>query len=131
MEQHQQADDVQHFIQNLRSQNVFSHQDIENRWNELSDSIGHVHPCKKTGNQFTQQLCGHDLIQLALYQLTYPKAKVAEINTLLYNANFGDPKLQFYSPSQITNAEKRLAYQKMWKHNCLPSIPSTEYPEEV
>ena len=53
------------------------------------------------------QLCsGHDLLLLALYRITFPKATAAEINAFLYRANYGSLTFRFYSPSQISETEK-------------------------
>ena len=53
------------------------------------------------------RLCsGHDLLLLALYRITFPKATAAEINAFLYRANYGSMTFRFYSPSQISETEK-------------------------
>ena len=54
----------------------------------------------------------HDLILLALYRIAFPKATAAEINAFLYRANFGNVMFRFYSPSQISEAEKRIGLSR-------------------
>ena len=61
-----------------------------------------------TGNRRAVVLRDHDLILLSLYRVAFPKASAAEINAFLYRANFGSLTFRFYSPSQISLAEKRL-----------------------
>ena len=40
--------------------------------------------------------------------MAYPKATAAQINAFLYQINYGSAFFRFYTPSQITEAEKRI-----------------------
>ena len=104
-----QFDDDDPFMQNFlsiaRTAHVFPSEQTLKRWEDQLESHGHILPCKRSGNKFSQKLDGLDLILLALYRSIYPKASIAEVNAFLYKANFGNPSFSFYSPSQILRAE--------------------------
>ena len=86
-------------------EHVYPSEITERRWNNLNIDLGHVRPCKRTGNRFSARLTGQDIILLAMYRVVYPKATSSEVNTFLYCANFGNPTFRFYSHSQICRAE--------------------------
>ena len=96
---------VAQMIGTLRANHVYPSQITISRWEELQDSLGHVRPCRRTGNNFSNRLIGPDLLYLALYRVVYPKATIAEINSFLYKVNLANPNFRFYSPSQICRAE--------------------------
>jgi len=70
--------------------------------------LGHYRPCRRNGNVRANVLRDHNLLLLVLYRIVFPKAKIAEINAFLYRANYGNIDFRFYSPSQISEAEKRM-----------------------
>ena len=55
-----------------------------------------------------------DLVLLALYRLSLPKATQAEVSAFLAAMNGHDPLYQPYSPSQITRAEHILNLTRKW-----------------
>ena len=93
--------EIADFIHALRTEHVYPSEITERRWNNLNMDLGHVRPCKRTGNQFSARLTGQNLILLAMYRVVYPKAIASEVNAFLYRANFGNPTFRFYSPSHI------------------------------
>jgi len=78
------------------------------RWENRKATLGHVRPFRRTGNARASVLRDHDLLLLALFRITYPKATANEINVFLYKANYGSMQFRFYAASQITEAEKRI-----------------------
>ena len=118
---------VQNFISVAREAHVYPSVSTLRRWEDLEHSHGHILPCRRSGNKFSQRLDGQDLILLALYRCIYPKATIAEVNAFLYRANFGNPMFSFYSHSQICRAETMIglsrkrgsttAYQAMYPVN--------------
>jgi hypothetical protein len=93
---------------NLRQQYMYPSLVTEHRWQSLVDNLGHYRKCRRTGNNRATVLRDHDLILLALYRVAFPKVTAAEINAVLYRANYGTFDFRFYSPSQITKCEQRL-----------------------
>ena len=89
----------------LRALRVFPSTNTERRHVALQNTEGHIRPCRRTGNNRASALRDHDLLLLALYRITYPKATSAEINAFLYRANYGSLTFRFYSPSQISETE--------------------------
>ena len=89
----------------LRALRVFPSTNTERRHVALQNAEGHIRPCRRTGNNRASALRDHDLLLLALYRITYPKATSAEINAFLYRANYGSLTFRFYSPSQISETE--------------------------
>ena len=75
---------------------------------------GHFRQCRRTGNAFATVLRDHDLLLLALYRITFPKATSAEINAFLYRANYGDHTFHFFSPLQISENETRIGLTRKW-----------------
>ena len=99
-------------IRELRqSQKFVSHQTVI-RYRRLLDELGHCRPCRHTGNRKLTALHGPDLLYLAMYRLVYPKAYQFEIQSFLYRINYGNPEFNFYSPSQITRAEKSVGFTR-------------------
>ena len=95
-------------FQALRAQRLYPSIDSEKRWAELENVHGHFRQCRRTGNAFVTVLRDHNLLLLALYRITFPKATSAEINAFLYRANYGDLTFRFFSPSQISENETRI-----------------------
>lgn len=89
----------------LRALHVFPSTATERRHIELLNNHGHSRPCRRTGNNRATVLRDHDLLLLALYRITFPKATAAEMNAFLYRANYGNVNFRFYSPSQISETE--------------------------
>ena len=89
----------------LRQTHVYPSSWTQTRWEALNNDMGHVRPCRRTGNKFRENFAGQDLVFLALYRMLFPKCTHAEINAFLYRSNLGNPLFQFYSPSQICRAE--------------------------
>ena len=96
----------------LRAAHLFPSLITEDRWNNLLTNLGHYRKCQHSGNRRAAVLRDHDLILLALYRIAFPKATAAEINAFLYRANFGSVMFRFYSPSQISEAEKRIGLSR-------------------
>jgi hypothetical protein len=90
----------------LRAMHVFPSKSTERRHVNLQNTLGHTRPCRRTGNDRATVLRDQDLLLLALYRITFPKATAAEINAFLFRANYGNVRFRFYSPSQISEAEK-------------------------
>jgi hypothetical protein len=78
------------------------------RYIQLEQELGHVRPCRRTGNRRASVLRDHNIVFLALYRVVFPKCSAAQINAFLYRVNFGDVTFRFYTPSQITKAEIRI-----------------------
>ncbi len=68
----------------LRALHLFPSASTERRHVVLHNNEGNIRPCKLTGNKRATVLLGHDLLLLALYRITFPKATSAEINAFLY-----------------------------------------------
>ena len=79
----------------LRAQRLYPSIDSEKRWAELENVHGHFRQCRRTGNAFATVLRDYNLLLLALYRITFPKATSAEINAFLYRANYGDLTFRF------------------------------------
>ena len=92
----------------FRAQHDFPSLRSEGRWEERLAALGHYRQYRRTGNRRATVLRDHDCILLALYRVAFPKAMAAEINAFLYRANFGNLDFRFYSPSQISECEKRI-----------------------
>ena len=103
---------VRNFVSMLRNEHVYPCSVTQNRWERLSIELGHVRPCRRTGNRGTQKMAGQDLVYLSIYRVIYPKCSIAEINAFLYNANMMNPFFSFYSPSQISRAESLIGLSK-------------------
>ena len=102
-------DEEDHHAQNmlslLRGEHVYPSSITERRWLQLHERMGHVRPCRRSGNADAERMRGQDLVFLALYRVFYPKAKICEINAFLYRCNLLNPFWNFYHPSQISRAE--------------------------
>ena len=96
---------VRNMLSLLRGEHVYPSSMTERRWLELHERIGHVRPCRRSGNADAARMRGQDLVFLAMYRTFYPKAKIAEINAFLYRCNLRNPFWNFYHPSQISRAE--------------------------
>ena len=119
-------------IQQFQAQHLCPSISSKERWEELEALRGHIRPCRHTGKSLaTAVLCDHNLVHISLYQIAYPKAATTKINAFLYRANYGDPNIRYYSPSQISENEVRIgltrkrgsttAYEALlpWnKHKC-------------
>ena len=68
----------------LRALHLFPSASTERRHVVLHNNEGNIRPCKLTGNKRATVLRCHDLLLLALYRITFPKATAAEINAFLY-----------------------------------------------
>ena len=93
------------FVRMLRNEHVHPCSVTQSRWERFSIELGHVRPCRRTGNKGTDKISGQDLVYLSIYRVIYPKCSIAEINAFLYRANIMNPLFSFYSPSQISRAE--------------------------
>jgi hypothetical protein len=103
---------VEDFIAELRLNNAYPSTSTERRWEHRQTTQGNNLSYRRTGNNFATRLRGQDLILLAIYRTTYPRASHAEINAFLYNQNFGNPSFQFYSHSQLSEAEDRIGLSR-------------------
>ena len=63
---------------------------LEGQWEECLVVLGHYWQYRWTGNQLATVLCDRDCILLALYRVVFPKAIATEINSFLYQSNFGN-----------------------------------------
>ena len=96
----------------LQRQHLYPHPDTIMRWVQRKVDEGHALPYRRSGNKRATILRGPDFMFLALYRSMYPRAKAAEINAFLYRCNFGNLDFDYYHPSAITEAEKRLGLTK-------------------
>lgn len=92
----------------MRILRLYPSKKTESRWQSLQNSLGHIRPCRRTGNKRASVFHDHNLLLLALYRIAYPKATAAEVNGFLYRANYGNLDFRFYSASQVTEAETRI-----------------------
>ena len=99
---------IANLVDILRLNHVYPSAITQWRYEQLNDTLGHVLPCRRSGNKHSQKLSGQDLIYLALYRVAYPKCSTAELNAFLYRANLGNPAFSFFSQSQISVAEKSI-----------------------
>ena len=103
------VDEEDHNMRNmlslLRHEHVYPSSVTERRWMNLYEQMGHVRPCRRSGNADASRMRGQDLVFLALYRVFYPKATISEINAFLYRCNLRNPFWNFYHPSQISRAE--------------------------
>ena len=95
-------------IQEQRQAHTYPSKQTEERWVALEAVTGNALPCRRTGNKRATVLKGQDLFFLTSYRIVFPKCTASEINAFLYRINFGNMGFQFYSPSQISEAEKQL-----------------------
>lgn len=95
-------------FQQLRQLGRYPSKSSAGRWKRQQDTLGHVRPCRRTGNNRATVLRDHNLLLLALYRIAYPKANAAELNAFLYDANYGDIDFRFYSSSQVSESETRI-----------------------
>ena len=79
-----------------------------NRWENREATLGHIRPFRRTGNVRASVFHDHNLLLLALFRITYPKATANEVNVFLYKSNYRSMEFRFYAASQITEAEKRI-----------------------
>ena len=96
----------------LRQQHVYPSSVTERRWMNLYERMGHIRPCRRSGNADASRMRGHDLVFLALYRVFYPKARISEINAFLYRCNLRNPFWNFYHPSQISRAETMIGLSR-------------------
>jgi transposase len=94
-------------IQHLRDQGLWSSMRSSQRWSQQLIETGTLRSKKKTGNNHATVLRGHDLLYLAMYRASYPKATAADIIAFLHNTTG-----RFYHPSQISRAEDRLGLSR-------------------
>ncbi len=99
-------------VENLCEEHVYPSRQTISRWNDLHNRLGHVRPCRRNGNGDLKTLQGSDLILLALYRVAYPKAKASEINSFLYQCNYGNVHFSLYSNSAITEAEQYIGLKR-------------------
>lgn len=95
-------------FQQLRQLGKYPSKSSAGRWKRQQEALGHVRPCRRTGNNRATVLRDHNLLLLALYRIAYPKANAAELNAFLYDANYGDIDFRFYSSSQVSESETRI-----------------------
>ena len=94
-------ENVRNMVAVLRGNHVYPSSRTTHRWERIQEEVGHLRPCRRTGNSFREGMGGVDLIYLALFQSFYPKCTIAEVNAFLYRANLGNPNFAFYTQSQI------------------------------
>ena len=129
---------VRNFVSILRNEHIYPCSVTQTRWERLSIELGHVRPCRRTGNKRTDKIAGQDLVYLAIYRVIYPKCTIAEINAFLYRANIMNPFFSFYSPSQISRTEAMIglsrkkgsttAYQAFYEVNLEKRFNYWNYP---
>ena len=103
-------------ISSLRSQHSFpSHRSVV-RWVDLLHDLGNFRPFRCSGNKrMEREIMGNDLVLLALYRVSLPKATQAEGSAFLVVMNGHDAMYIPYSPSQITRVEDVLNLtRKRW-----------------
>jgi len=72
--------------------------------------LGHVLPKRASGNKVaTREITGEALVQLALYRVIRPHARLCEVRAYLTNRF---PNVLRYSNSQICRAEQRLGLSR-------------------
>ena len=106
---HENGDVESSVVSSLRSQHSFpSHRSVL-RWIDRFEEHGNFRPYRHSGNKrATREILGKDLVLLALYRVSLPKATQAEVSAFLAVMNGHDPMYRPYSPSQITRAEDML-----------------------
>ena len=129
---------VRNMIAIMRGNHVYPSSRTTQRWERLQEEVGHLRPCRRTGNSFRERMVGADLIYLALFSVFYPKCTIAEVNTFLYRANLGNPTFAFYKQSQICFGEKLIglsrkrasttAYQALYPVNLQKRYEYWNYP---
>ena len=129
---------VRNFVSMLRHEHIYPCSVTQTRWERLSIEIGHVRPCRRTGNKEFERISGQDIVYLALYRVIYPKCSIAEINAFLFRVNIVNPFFSFYSPSQISRAEAMIglsqkkgsttAYQAFYDVNIIKRWNYWNYP---
>ena len=129
---------VRNFISLLRNEHVYPCSLTQSRWERLSIELGHVRPCRRSGNKGFERISGQDLVYLSIYRVIYPKCSIAEINAFLYRVNIANPFFSFYSPSQISKAESMIglsrkkgsttAYQAFYDVNLIKRWNYWNYP---
>ena len=71
---------VRNMIDLLRGNHIYPSSRTCRRWAKLQEDHGHLRPCRRTGNSFSERMSGPDLIYLALFRAFYPKATIADSN---------------------------------------------------
>ncbi len=103
----QNGDDLQSpMLNHLREMRLFPHIVTCRAWIQQYTQVGHVDPKKTTGNhRASREICGQNLVQLAIYHATNPKATTDEIHAHLFNLQNPEHQLPPFSPSQVLRAE--------------------------
>ncbi|KAK1735686.1 hypothetical protein QTG54_013849 [Skeletonema marinoi] len=97
-------------VKQLRAQKKFPVLQTCRRWLRQHLMRGHVLPKRKTGNKVaTREITGEALVQLALYRVVRPHARLYEVRAYLANRF---PNVKPYSNSQICRAEQRLGLSR-------------------
>jgi len=76
---------------------------------EQHEEIGHSRAYRHTGNaRSRREVEGVDLIHLALYRTSCPKATLAKLNTYLFEINRHDPTYIVHSNSQLCQVQFKI-----------------------
>ena len=70
---------VANLVDLLRANYMYPSAITQWRYEQLNQNLGHVLPCRRTGNKHPEKMPGQDLIYLALYRVAYPKCIIAEM----------------------------------------------------
>ena len=94
------GDDESAVVSSLRSQKSFpSHKSVL-RWVDPLEQHGTFRPYRHSGNKrASREILGKNLVLLALYRVSLPKATQAEVSAFLAVMNGHDPLYQPYSPN--------------------------------
>lgn len=96
-------------IQLLQIQHKFPSSSTINRWMNQWLTTGHLLPKRRTGNKRAErELCGREIVDLALFRTLKPKAHLAELNAYIFNRSLDPDNHQFHSHSQLVRGEQRL-----------------------
>ncbi len=103
----QNGDDLQSPMLNCcQEMRVFPHIATCQTWIPQYMQVGHVDPKKATGNHCAScKIRGKNIVQLAIYLATNPKATTDEICDYLFNLQNPDHQLPSFSSSQVLQTE--------------------------
>ena len=97
-------------VNQLRQQKKFPSLQTCRRWLRQHIMLGHVLPKRASGNKVARrEITGEALVQLALYRVIRPHARLYEVRAYLTNRF---PNVPPYSDSQICRAEQRLGLSR-------------------
>ncbi len=103
----QNGDDLHSSMLNhLQETKLFPHITTCQAWIQQYTQVGLVDPKKETGNHCADhEIHGQNLVQLAIYHVTNPKATPNEVRAHLFNLQNPGHQLPPFTPSQVLQAE--------------------------